>query len=302
MIKENKQIFFSACGYIQVDSEQYQKNQLIPFTSIDNTMTGTINKNSLMSTITVRLKTLYGNRKIHTINLSVNDPVSTIFKLFKKQEDASNDKTKFNSNLYRIISSKGQIKELHLSKKIYEEKIENNQLLILAPTTPSKFSDVNHGNQISIEGGTLVNKVSGDDLQLALIDKGYSRDTSYTEFILETEPDERGILVGISLKRNDFYLDSVVDFWGYILSDALKISSSVQSAYGKACKMGDKVGVLLSFGESNKGSVSFFLNGVNLGVAFDNLPKNTYYPAVALYYEGSQAKIVQNAQIPEDIK
>ena len=45
---------------------------------------------------------------------------------------------------------------------------------------------------------------------------------SHTEFILETEPDERGIIIGVSLARDDYGLDEITKFWGYILSDAVK--------------------------------------------------------------------------------
>lgn len=32
------------------------------------------------------------------------------------------------------------------------------------------------------------------------------------------------------------------------------------------------------------GTLSFYRNGSPLGVAFDNIPPGTYYPAVCLYY------------------
>lgn len=65
----------------------------------------------------------------------------------------------------------------------------------------------------------------GDEIQLALSDKGYNRDTSYTKFILETEPDEKGIIIGVSLPREDYNLIDVTRFWGYVLSDANRLSN-----------------------------------------------------------------------------
>jgi hypothetical protein len=44
--------------------------------------------------------------------------------------------------------------------------------------------------------------------------------------------------------------------------------------------------------------VSFFLNGIDLGVAFSNLPNNTYYPSVILLYEGTKVKITNEVPLP----
>ena len=164
-----------------------------------------------------------------------------------------------------------------------------------------RFSDKHHGDQITIENGNRAHKPNGDDIQLALIDKGYSRDISYTEFILETEPDERGIIIGVSLARDDYGLDEITKFWGYILSDARKVSNDTQKDYGRVCKLGDKIGVLMEFNESNNTlAVSFFVNGENLGVAFEGLEKNVYSPAAVLYYEGTKVKVVEHSNIPEE--
>ena len=68
----------------------------------------------------------------------------------------------------------------------------------------------------------------GDEIQLALSDKGYNRDISYTEFILETEPYDKSIIIGVSLSREDYNMNDVSNFWGYVLSDANKISSDTK--------------------------------------------------------------------------
>ena len=46
-------------------------------------------------------------------------------------------------------------------------------------------------------------------------------------------------------------MNDVSNFWGYVLSDANKISSDKQKEYGKICKLGDKIGVLLKFNDTN---------------------------------------------------
>jgi hypothetical protein len=73
------------------------------------------------------------------------------------------------------------------------------------------------------------------------------------------------------------------------------------SEYGDICKMGDKIGILMQF--NNKGlDVSFFINKVNLGVAFKSLPNNTYYPCAVLLYDCAKVKISNKVYIPDNIK
>ena len=50
----------------------------------------------------------------------------------------------------------------------------------------------------------------------------------------------------------------------------------------------------------NTWTVSFFVSGENLGVAFEGLEKNVYYPVAVLYYEGTKVKVVEHSNIPEE--
>lgn len=98
-------------------------------------------------------------------------------------------------------------------------------------------------------------------------------------------------------------MNDVTNFWGYVLSDANKISSDTQKEYGKICKLGDKIGVLLKFNDTNNTvNISFFVNGENMGIAFEGLHKDTYYPSAALSFEGTKVKIVEHSNIPEEKK
>jgi hypothetical protein len=70
--------------------------------------------------------------------------------------------------------------------------------------------------------------------------------------------------------------------------------------YGDISKMGDKIGILMEFSEKGL-DVSFFINKIDLGVAFRNLPHNTYYPSVLLYYEGAKVKVMNRVTIPDSL-
>ncbi len=65
--------------------------------------------------------------------------------------------------------------------------------------------------------------------------------------------------------------------------------------------MGDKVGVLLEFNHTGL-DVSFFINKMDLGIAFKGLPHNTYHPCVALYYDGAKVKVTNRVPLPDVVK
>ena len=54
-----------------------------------------------------------------------------------------------------------------------------------------------------------------------MADKSFNSGRHYVEFSLESEPDEKNIIIGISLARTDmkFNLSDTKNFWGYILSE-----------------------------------------------------------------------------------
>lgn len=62
--------------------------------------------------------------------------------------------------------------------------------------------------------------------------------------------------------------------------------------------MGDRVGVLMEFKEKGL-DVSFYINDTYLGLAFKELPQDTYYPCAVLYYESAKVKITNKVCIPE---
>ena len=232
-------IYYSSYGYVKIDNELYEKNDILPFQAVSGALSGHIKKSNLFSFINVKLKTLYGIRKLYTFSLKPDDKIGLLIKLLKEEEDNDSSlKEKMNQNqTYRLISSKGSLRELNQFSCLYEEKISQDQIIIIAPNHPNKFADKNHGNGITIESGNIAHKTMGDEVQLAFADKGYNRDTSYTEFILETEPYEKSIIIGVSLSREDYNINDITKFWGYVLSDANKISNDTQKEYGKICRL-----------------------------------------------------------------
>jgi hypothetical protein len=171
------------------------------------------------------LKTLYGNRKMHTYQVRIDDKISSLIGKLLAEEDKIGElegKSRWHRNYqYRLISTVGSIKELPCGSKFEDENIKNGQTLILASPVKLKFSETARGPGIQLESNnSTAFKQNGDEHQYALTDYGYSSGTHFIEFTLETEPDERNIIIGLTETRHDYYFNSdCKNFWGYIPSE-----------------------------------------------------------------------------------
>ena len=293
----NNTILLSKYGYVFVNKEDYENTSLsvISFSNLSKTLRGTVNKGQLLSNIELKLKPITGKREMKSISLSPYDKIKEIY------NKISTDEEKYSPSQHRLISSIGKIRELKIGKTLYEENIKNNQILIIAPRESIHFSSNRHGNQIGIENNNIIHKLYGEDSQIAFVDKPIKSDVHYIEFALESEPDEGSVIIGVAIERSDYYVDDYYGFWGYVLSDSKLVSENNTKTYGKRCKMGDKVGMKISVNEKTRTvEVSYYLNGENLGVAFDSLELNTYYPSVVMLYECTKVKLIDKALMPED--
>jgi len=72
-----------------------------------------------------------------------------------------------------------------------------------------------------LQNNKLALKEYGDNHVFAMADNSFSSGRHYVEFSLESEPDQKNIIVGISLARTNmnFTLSDTKNFWGYILSE-----------------------------------------------------------------------------------
>lgn len=73
------------------------------------------------------------------------------------------------------------------------------------------------------------------------------------------------------------FLGSTVNSWGYNQSSGNKFNNGTGSSYGAAFANGDVISVLF---DADTGSLSFWKNGVDQGVAFTGLTSGPYYFAV----------------------
>ncbi len=347
---------YSEYGYLQICKADLDSDKLqVSFENKERNMKGAISKKKLSKEIRVCLKTLYGDRKLHTFNISIDKKISVLVEMLIEAEteieknitnienienienqnkienqNIENNQNKIEKNStdptisnnikntpphtntikkwdknqqYRIISTQGCIRELHLGKTFIEENIKHGQILILAIPLKLHFNELLRGTGIILQNQQhTAFKQSGDELQYAICNQGFSFGKHYCEFSLEAEPDEKNIMIGITLARMDLYFSSECKgFWGYVPSECNKIfnnGNNVENVeYGDICKMGDKIGILMEFNDGGL-DVSFYINNVSMGMAFKGLPKDTYYPCAILYYECAKVKVTNKVPLP----
>lgn len=72
-----------------------------------------------------------------------------------------------------------------------------------------------------MQNNTIALKEYGDNHVFAMANRAFSSGRHYVEFSLESEPDQKNIIIGISLARTNMNcnLNETKNFWGYILSE-----------------------------------------------------------------------------------
>ncbi len=210
-----------------MNKEEYEntKKEIVHITNLKNDLLGTIKKINLSKTINIHFKTLYGERMLHSFNVNINEKLSVLVDRLLTEEEKlkleKEPKKKWQKNYqYRIISSIGGIKELHTNKSFIELGIKDGQTLVLADPEKIYFSEYHHGPGIVLEkNNSCAFKQTGDEHQYAFINKGFSSGRWYFEFLLETEPDEQNIILGVSFARKDYYFTTECkNFWGFVPS------------------------------------------------------------------------------------
>ena len=261
--------------------------------------------------IKVHYKTFHGERRQFSFEVNINEKLCDIIPKICIEEDklaeSISDFKKWNyANQYKLISTRGYIRELNPLQTYREESVKDDEILIMLEQVRLNFSENNKGVLIHLECKNKVAfKLGGDEHQFAMTEQGFSFGKHYCEIILETEPYERSVIVGVSVRRTEFHLNSVEmkGFYGYVLSECKKVSNNAAGKvdlvdYGDITKIGDRIGIMMEF--TNTGlDVSFYVNKINMGVAFKNLPLNVYFPSVVLGFDGTRVRVCGKVAFPD---
>ena len=223
----------------------------------------------------------------------------------EKKESEYEEERITEQSQYRIFSCHKQIHELNPTRNLFENEIQDNELLLYLPIKKLSFSEYIKGDSIIVsQEGKIASKVNTDNPQYILGNIGYSFGKHYFEVNLLTEPIEKSVIIGVATKRNpaDMFLYDVHNFYGYLLSDNQKIAN----ANGKQEKKGyskepiainDIIGVLFEFKKEGV-EISFYKNKIFLGVAYSKLNDKIFFPAVSLGLAGSKVQISNNIDFP----
>ena len=211
----------------------------------------------------------------------------------------------FNINSqYRLISSISSLRELCLYKTFEEENIKDNEILLILKPETIKFSLNLKTAHIELENKkkTAI-KYDIDDAEFCLSEPGIQYGKRYIEFILESEPFEKNIMIGISLYRNNFRFNESKDFYGLILSEKQKVynlnGKMKTETFDINTKVGDKIGLLLELSFKER-ILTYYINKTFVGIAFRNLPHEKFYACVCLGFPGTKIKIDSKIDFPDN--
>jgi len=132
---------------------------------------------------------------------------------------------------------------------------------------------------------------------------------NYWEIRLDKLQNPNCIALGITRTTGELsqYVGSSKDGWSIIVmnrENMKKWNSPLCEEYGSKgsgiFQEGDRVGLLLDYTNRDAASLSFFVNGVNQGEAFRDLPPHLF-PAISLHSKGDQISIV-STKPPEELQ
>ena len=217
--------------------------------------------------------------------------------------EANQSTSAFNINKqYRIMSPFPVLREVCPYYSFCEENIKDNDNLILVSPETIKFSQTMKTSHIYLENKRKsATKLDVDDIEYCLCEPGLKYGRIYLEFILESEPIEKNIIIGLSTSRTSYQFNNSKQFFGFILSDCqlvFNLNDKIEKReYGCETKIGDKIGMLIELSRSER-EVTFYVNNVSCGIAFRDLPIEKLYPCVSLGFPGTRIGINSKIDFP----
>jgi hypothetical protein len=339
--KKEIKIFYSPYGYIKIDKSEIDKNEpCVKFTQFrssiypyrqENFLYGTICTSNFVKEINIQIKTFYNERVIHLIEkVDIFSTLQLVIKrmfeqekILKEKHSNENDNKDNNADKkdkdkeceeeriteqsqYRIFSCHKEIHELNPIRNIFENEIQDKELLLYLPIKQLSFSEYVKGYSIIVsQEGKIASKINTDEPQYVLGNIGYSFGKHYFEVNLLTEPIAKSVIIGLATKKDpkNMFIYDVNNFYGYILSDMQKISTrngkEEKKEYSKEqIAINDIIGVLFEFKKEGL-EISFYKNKICLGVAFNKIyNEKVFFPAVSLGIAGSKIQISNQIDFP----
>lgn len=239
----------------------------------------------------------------YPFTVSIDEAISgLIYRLISAEANQSTSII-FNINWqYRLMSSMSTLREICLYKTFEEEKIKDNEILVIMSPETIKFSPIMKSSHIYLENKRkLASKMDTDDIEFCLAEPGFKYGRRYIEFILESEPIERNIIIGVTNYRANYEFNESKNFYGFMLSECkivFNINNKMELCdYGIPTKIGDKIGMMIELSK-NEREVCYFINGEPVGIAFRDLPLEKLYPCVCLGFPGTKVQVNSKVNFP----
>jgi len=224
-----------------------------------------------------------------------------IFKLKNANGDVRLMYSELKEYLAPFSETKSKSVNLSLSKSNEETPMMNNSAIsggVVSFKWDSKFVGT---NILLAENGTQAYlKEAGYIFKTVLGDQSFNGGIHYWEIHADPRT-ENELKIGVSVKKdfepNTAFCDFDYGFAYYGLGQLRHGSNANGNAFGKKFKKEGVLGVCL---DMNKGTLSFALDGVSMGVAFhaEALKKGPIWPAVALLHCAG-CKVVSGKSVPQ---
>jgi len=200
------------------------------------------------------------------------------------------------------------LKELRIEAEFYQIGALID-LLSHPATPPSQFSGVLcHKNIKFLNTDRTVATVSTKGTCRVLIDTpSVCTGKNYWEIRLDKLQNPNCIALGVTRTTGELsqYVGSSKDGWSIIVmnrENMKKWNSPLCEEYGARgsgiFQEGDRVGILLDYTDRESATLSFFVNGMNQGEAFRDLPPHLF-PAISLHSKGDQISLI-GTKLPDE--
>lgn len=161
-----------------------------------------------------------------------------------------------------------------------------------------KFSSDKKSSHVILSNNDLTAKITTLGSRTVCADVEWTTGVHYFEVHIDNTESTSNIMVGVADKNSvpyDSFLSHFSRGWAIYAHGGEKYHNCTSSLYTTGFSTDTTVGVEVNM---NDGTLRFFINGINMGIAFSNLT-GSVSPAVTLYNIKDQVTISPNARVPE---
>ena len=252
--------------------------------------TAYLGKESVSDYVPFSVKSFTRDRKTLSFDWKITQDFSDLFKDLHKQFNLS-----ANIQIF-LYMPRGKLVQINPLDSPVSLKLKKDSKLVLTARKTFTWDVIKKSQRIELLDDLLaVRKKDESEIMFdsvfgnAKASSGSCEWEIKIDFMIQYDEEEE-IVIGVASK--DFsYEDCPSDggFWGFWAISCRKISANVNEEYGERVTTGDAVTVRLDF-KGGKGNLSFLKNGIDLGVAFTDVPAGVF-PAVCLNYPKIQVSL-----------